>query len=45
MKLNLLVGYNLTYSADYTVRFLVAFSSLIFINVILAKKLYLNQQE
>lgn len=45
MNLSLLVGYNLAYSAAYTVQFLVAFSSLIFINIILDKKFYLDWQE
>lgn len=45
MNLSLLVGYNWAYSAAYTVQFLVAFSSLIFINIILDKKFYLDWQE
>lgn len=45
MKLTLLAGYNLSYSADSTVQFLVPFFSPIFINIILDKKVFLNQQD
>lgn len=38
MNLSLLIRYNLAYSADYTVQFVVAFSSLILITIILDKK-------
>lgn len=45
MKLTLLVGYNLPYSADSTVQFLVAFLSPIFINIVLDMKVFLYQQD
>lgn len=45
IKLSLLIGYNLPYSADSTVQFLVAFSTPIFINIVLDKKVFLRQQD
>lgn len=45
MKLTLLAGYNLSHCADSTVQFLVPFLSPIFINIILDKKVFLNQQD
>lgn len=45
MKLTLLVGYNLPYSADSTVQFLVAFLAQIFINIVLDMEVFLYQQD
>lgn len=45
IKLTLLAGYNLPYSADSTAQFLVAFFSPVFTNIILDKKILLHQQD
>lgn len=45
IKLTLLAGYNLSYSADSGVQFLVAFFPPVFINIILDKKIFLHQQD